>query len=79
MENGKTRSILNKPIGPLRMDNLMDIKENTFISTLKNGKIKLHGGTLPFKVILKSTLKKSIQNLQNFLTLMEKPDQLSKK
>jgi hypothetical protein len=40
------------------MDSLMDTKENIYISMLKNGKIRLHGGARLFKEILKSIHKK---------------------
>ncbi len=79
MENGKVKLTHNKHTGPLRMDKLMVTKENTFISMLKNGKIKLHGGALQLKVMLKSTHKKSILNLQNFLILRDKQDPQSKR
>lgn len=75
MENGKIKSIHKKLIGPLKMARLMDIKANTFISMLKNGKIKLHGGALQLKVMLKLTLKRLILNPQNFQILTVKQDQ----
>ena len=79
MENGRVKSILKKHIGQSRMAKLMDIKANIFISMLKSGKIKLHGGVLQLKVMLKLTLKRLILSHQSFLILMVKQDQLLRK
>lgn len=79
MENGKTKSTLNKLTGQLRMDSSMATKENTFTSMSRNGKTKHPGGTVQFKAMFKSTHKKSTLNLQNSLTSTDKPDRLWKK
>lgn len=79
MENGKIKLIHKKLIGPLKTARSMDIKANTFILMLKNGKIKLHGGALQSKGMLKLTPKKLILNLRSFQILMVKQDQLLKR
>ena len=79
MENGKIKLIHKKLIGPLKTARLMDIKANTFILMLKNGKIKLHGGALQSMGMLKLTPKKLILNLRSFQILMVKQDQLLKR
>ena len=76
MENGRVKLILRKHIGRLKMARLMDIKASIFISMLKSGKIKPHGGALQLKVTLKLILKKLILSHQSFQILMVKQDQL---
>jgi hypothetical protein len=48
----------------------MVIKGNTSMSMSKSGKIKLVGGVLLFKVMLKLTRRKSILSPRNFQTSM---------
>lgn len=79
VENGKIKSILSKPSGLSKMANSINIKENTFTSMSKNGKIKHPGGVLPSKENLKLILKKSTLNLRNYLISMDKRDPLSRK
>ena len=76
MENGRVKLILKKHIGQSRMARSMDIKASIFISMLKSGKIKPHGGVLQLKVTLKLILKKLILSHQSFRILMVKQDQL---
>jgi hypothetical protein len=58
MVNGRTKSTKNKLTGPYNKEKYKIIKEGIFISTSKNGKIKLLGGVVPSKVIYKSIPKK---------------------
>jgi hypothetical protein len=58
MENGKIKSTLKRHTGPLKMVNSIIIKEDTCTLTSKSGKIRIVGGALLSRAMLKSTLKK---------------------
>lgn len=66
MESGKIKSTLNKHTGQLNQEILKNIKENIYISMLKNGKINPVGGVVLFKEMLKLTLKKLTLSLLNY-------------
>jgi len=70
MANGRTKLTPKRLIGISSMEKSKGIKANIFMLMYKNGKIKQAGGALPFKVMLKSTLKRLILSLQNFQILM---------
>ena len=71
--------MLSKHIGQQKMDNQMDIKENIYILMCRNGKTKCLGGVVPFKEMFKSTLKRLIPSHPNYLTQMDRLDQLLRK
>ena len=66
MVSGKIKSTLNKHTGQLNHEILKNIKENIYISMLKNGKINPVGGVVLFKEMLKLILKKLTLSLLNY-------------
>jgi hypothetical protein len=66
MANGKTKLTRRRLIGISLMEKSRAIKANTSMLTSKNGKIRPAGGALPSKVMLRSTLKRSILSLLSF-------------
>lgn len=58
MENGKTKLIPSKLIGPLKTVKSMATMVNIFTSMFKNGKTNRVGGAHLFREMSKSTLKK---------------------